>query len=366
MTACESPPLTVLMAYHNDAPYVADAVESILNQTFADFEFVIVNDASTDGSTAIVSRYTDPRIRLLHNSTNHRLARALNRGLDVARGTLVARLDANDVAWPDRLEKQMRFMRRHPEIALVGGQCAVVDRRSRPIRRAALYRPTSEAGVRWFFLFDSPFIHSSVVFRKAAVDAVGRYDPTFEWAPSEDADLWARLARHHRLVNLADVVVSLRYDPTSTTYDITRPFRAAFRPRLTRYFAANMARYLRLECADEWAELMASLFVETDAVDPPTVRAYVRMIQAMERRFVEVNPEATHSEDVRRGTAQLLSRALFRMTIQSRRSSLPVFVRMMRADPATARRLAPKYLAVALLGAGAWRCWNWLNDRTAG
>src|SRR5260221_3087417 len=128
-----APPLTVLMAFHNDAPFIAEAIDSILNQTYGDFEFVIVNDASNDGSRDIVACYTDPRIRLLDNPTNLRLARSLNRGLEAARGALVARLDANDVARPDRLEKQMRFMHDHPEIALVGGQYELIDTRGRPI-----------------------------------------------------------------------------------------------------------------------------------------------------------------------------------------------------------------------------------------
>src|SRR5258708_1918931 len=133
-----SPPLTVLMAFHNDAPFIGEAIDSVLRQTHRDFEFVIVNDASNDGSRDIVARYTDPRIRLLENPTNLRLARSLNRGLEEARGALVARLDANDVARLDRLEKQMRFMRDHPEIALLGGQYAAIDTRGRFLPRAAL------------------------------------------------------------------------------------------------------------------------------------------------------------------------------------------------------------------------------------
>src|SRR5438552_7770899 len=214
-----APPLTVLMAFHNDAPFIAEAIDSILNQTYGDFEFVIVNDASNDGSRDIVARYTDPRIRLLDNPTNLRLARSLNRGLEAARGALVARLDANDVARLDRLEKQMRFMHDHPEFALIGGQYEVIDTQGRRLKRAALSRPVTEIGVQWYFLFDSPFVHSTVMFRRFVADQAGRYNPAFDWAPSEDVVLWSRMAVSHRMINLPDVLVWQRYDPTSITYD---------------------------------------------------------------------------------------------------------------------------------------------------
>lgn len=363
MISERTPPLTVLMAFHNDAPFIGEAIDSILNQTYGDFEFVIVNDLSTDGSREIVARYSDPRIRLLDNPENLRLARSLNRGLEAARGALVARLDANDVARPDRLEKQMRFMDEHPEIALLGGQYEVIDLRGRRIRLAAVPKPVTEAGVKWYFLFDSPFIHSAVMFRKSVADLAGRYNPAFDWAPSEDADLWARMAASHRMVNLPDVLVSQRYDPSSITYDTSKPYRTNFVPRLTNFFATNMKRFLALDDADEWAGLMTALFLDDAPVGLQTMQKYLEAVEAMERRFIAVHPEAVNNADVARGKVQLLSRALFRLTVQSRRASLPVFTRMLRAHPRAALRLAPKYAAVGLLGSRAWNLWRWLRGR---
>jgi glycosyltransferase involved in cell wall biosynthesis len=363
MISERTPPLTVLMAFHNDAPFVAEAIDSILNQTYGDFEFVIVNDVSTDGSRDIVAGYTDPRIRLLDNPENLRLARSLNRGLEEARGALVARLDANDVARPDRIEKQMRFMDEHPEIALLGGQYEVIDLQGRRLPLAAVPKPVTELGVQWYFLFDSPFIHSAVMFRKSVADLAGRYDPAFDWAPSEDADLWARMAAGHRMVNLHDVLVSQRYDPTSITYDTSKPYRTDFVPRLTNFFAANMKRYLALDDVDEWAGLMTALFLDDAPVDAETMHEYLEAVEAIEQRFIAVHPEALNNADVRRGKVQLLSRALFRLTMHSRRASLPVFTRMVRAHLRTAMRHAPKYAAVGLLGSRAWNVWRWLRGR---
>jgi len=363
MTSPSTVPLTVLMAFHNDAPFIAAAIDSVLNQTYGDFELLLVNDASSDGSRDIVAGYTDPRIRVLDNPTNLRLARSLNRGLEAARGTFVARLDANDVARLDRLEKQMRFLHDHPEIALVGGQYDVIDTRGHRIPNAAVWRPVTELGVHWYLLFDSPFVHSTVMFRKSVADEAGRYNAAFDWAPSEDADLWARMAANHRMVNLSDVLVWQRYDQTSITYDTSKPYRADFGPRLTNFFATNMKRYLAVDDAGEWANLMTAMFVDDMPVATETMRRYLKAVEDIERRFIAVHPEAANNLDVRRGKVQLLTRALFRMAMRSRLASLPVFTRMLRADSRTALRHLRKYVAVGLFGPRAWTIGRWWRSR---
>jgi len=361
------PALSVIMAFYNDAPYIAESIESILNQTYRDFEFVIINDASTDGSREIVARYSDARIRLLDNPSNLGLARSLNLGLAAARGDLVARLDANDVSHTDRLEKQMRFMREHPEIALLGGQYEAIDTRGYRLPWAAVPKPVTELGVKWYFLFESPFVHSTVMFRKALVDELGGYDPTFQWAPSEDAELWARMAVRHRMVNLPETLISQRYDPKSISHDISRPDRAqaSFVPRLTQFLAVNMKRGLALDDAEEWAGLVAALFTNELAVTNETLQRYVEAVDAMERRLIEIHPEAARNTDVRRGKVELLARALFRLAPRSRRSSVPVFLRMLRAHPQTALRQLPKYVAMGLLGSRARSLWRWWRQRQA-
>jgi len=114
------PQLTVLMPVYNGGPFLRSAIESILNQDFSDFDFLIIDDGSTDGSHEIAASYADPRIRLESNGRNLGLIATLNRGLDLARGTYVARMDADDIAFPDRLSKQLTFMEAHPEIGLCG------------------------------------------------------------------------------------------------------------------------------------------------------------------------------------------------------------------------------------------------------
>ena len=124
-----------------------------------------------------------------------------------------------------------------------------------------------------------------------------------------------------------------------------------------------MKRFLALDDAEEWAGLMTALYVDDMPVGAETMRRYLQAVQAMERRFIALHPEAAHNVDVRRGKVQLLARALFRMTMRSRLASLQVFARMLRADPRTALRHLPKYAAVGLLGSRAWNVWRWWRSR---
>jgi glycosyltransferase involved in cell wall biosynthesis len=115
-----SPKISVVMPVYNGKEYLALAVESILRQTFADFEFIIINDGSTDNSADIAASYEDPRIKLLHNDKNLGLIPSFNRGLENSRGEYIARMDADDIAFPDRFKKQVAFLDDHPDIALCG------------------------------------------------------------------------------------------------------------------------------------------------------------------------------------------------------------------------------------------------------
>ncbi len=142
--------LTVLMPVHNGAAYLSEAVDSILRQSLRDFELLIVDDASTDESIAIIERYKDPRIRLLKSSERLKLSGALNLGLDNARGDYVARMDADDISLPRRLEIQVQYMNRHPEI----GMCGSWIRYCGGPLRAVLKRPVGYEEIRSFTLVD--------------------------------------------------------------------------------------------------------------------------------------------------------------------------------------------------------------------
>jgi hypothetical protein len=206
--------VTVLMSVFNGQRYLREAVESILGQTFEDFELLVVNDGSTDASRAILDSYRDPRLRIVEHATNLGLSRSLNRGIAQARGRYVARLDADDVAEPDRLQRQVDFLDRHPDVVLLGSCYTVIDEDGHRIGQR--WVPVDDLEIRWMLEFCNAFAHSAVMLRRDALagEAVV-YDESLVYAM--DYDLWTRLAGRGRLANLDACLVRWRAAPGSLT-----------------------------------------------------------------------------------------------------------------------------------------------------
>lgn len=203
-----APAVTVLMAVHNGLPYLAEALDSVLSQTFSDFEFLIIDDGSSDGSSELLHRYArrDPRIRVIKNPHRGFVA-SLNQGLDLATAPLVARFDADDVCLPHRLALQVEYLRQHPECVLVGGFVELIDHKGRAIR--TLRPPIDHDAIDARHLAGHTSIpHPVALFRLDAVRKVGRYDPRF--SAGQDLDLWLRLAEVGTLHNLPLPLIKYR------------------------------------------------------------------------------------------------------------------------------------------------------------
>jgi glycosyltransferase involved in cell wall biosynthesis len=206
----DAPLVTVLLAVHDGEPYLHAALASILGQTVSDLELLVVDDASEDGSHRILADLEDPRVRVLRNDEQRGLAASLNRGLDEARGIYVARLDADDVAMPRRLERQLARIRSAPDVAIVGSAVLELDEAWRVGAVHAM--PAGVADLRWASLFSSPFFHPSVLVERDVLEGNGlRYDTGFE--ESEDYELWARLLEAGEGDNLRDPLVLYRVHP---------------------------------------------------------------------------------------------------------------------------------------------------------
>jgi len=201
------------MSVYNGARYLLEAVDSILGQTFGDFEFIILDDASTDETPTILDSYTDARIVRLRIEANIGLTRSLNKGLAVAGGEYVARQDADDVSMPERLAKQVAFLDSHTSIALVGTSYQEVYEDGRHGRPMAV--PLTPDEIREQLFYHHCFCHGSVMARCAALAALGGYDERF--AVAQDRDLWLRLADYFNLANLADELYTLRMSSRSVT-----------------------------------------------------------------------------------------------------------------------------------------------------
>lgn len=199
--------VTVLMSVYNEEKYLREAIDSILNQTFENFEFLIINDGSTDFSRDIILSYDDPRIRLLDNEKNMGLTRSLNKGLTLAKGEYIARMDADDISTPDRLEKQITYMDTHPEKALLGGSAIVIDSKGNTMTR--WHHPAEPELLRWLLLFDNPFIHSAAMLRSTVLQK-NRLNYDYTLSHAQDYDLWQKICQFSSVANLADVVIYRR------------------------------------------------------------------------------------------------------------------------------------------------------------
>ncbi len=200
-----APAVSVLMGVRDGAPWVRDAVASVLAQTLADLELIVVDDGSTDATAGLLAAFDDPRLRV-ERRPRQGLTPALNHALAAARAPLVARLDADDLAAPERLARQAGFLAAHPGIGVVGSAAREVDAEGRVLR--VVTPPADDAAIRRALIRRNPMVHSSVTMRRASLEAVGGYDARFDIA--QDYDLWMRLAAVTRLANLPEALVVRR------------------------------------------------------------------------------------------------------------------------------------------------------------
>lgn len=203
-SAGDQPRVTVLMAVRNGEAFLPEAIDSILGQTLSDFEFVIVNDASTDKTRAIIQSYSDHRIQLIDNTNAMGLAASLNRGLEVTKGTYIARMDCDDVSLKHRLERQVQFLDANRDVCLCGSWAELIDEVGRP---RGLRRKPSGNEIKVGYWLTSPIIHSSAVIRRAQLGDL-RYDETLSCA--QDYDLWFRIARRCKVDNIPEPLLRYR------------------------------------------------------------------------------------------------------------------------------------------------------------
>lgn len=203
-----SPLVSVLLPVHNGMPFLQESVESIRSQTFAQFELIVLDDGSTDQSPRYLASVTDPRLRV-ERLEKGGLVAALNHGLRTSRANLVARIDADDVAYPERLRLQYEYLEKNRDCVALGTQCRRIDASGNPAFEGRYARfPISTSAIRWEGLFRSPILHPSSMFRRDAVLEFGGYRSEFD--VSEDYDLWTRLTARGRLANLAETLLHYR------------------------------------------------------------------------------------------------------------------------------------------------------------
>lgn len=197
------PKLTIIMPVYNAGSFLAECVDSILSQTFTDFDFLIYNDGSTDQSRNIIDTYQDARIKATHSHENKGYVYWLNIGLSQAKGDYIARMDADDISHPERLRKQIEFLESNQDVGACGTQLSIIGSGNQ------IKKPVSDQEIRWWFFKGTPLAHPSVMMRSSVVRANKLlYNP--ELRPAEDYDMWWRMAAFTKLHNLDEVLLQYR------------------------------------------------------------------------------------------------------------------------------------------------------------
>lgn len=220
-TSESTPLVSVILPSYNAAAYLSKAIESILAQSYCHLELIIINDGSSDSTAALIAQYTDPRIVVI-DQPNLGLPKALNAGIQVAKGKYLARQDADDVSLPERLANQVTFMEKNPSCALLGTWTNIMTAKdigsgslsSQPSGRQHQH-PIANGALQVLLLMNNQFVHSSTMIRAACLKTIGLYSEDPEHFPPEDYDLWLRIAQQYSIANLPQVLLGYLEVPTS-------------------------------------------------------------------------------------------------------------------------------------------------------
>lgn len=203
-----APKVSVLMPAYNAEKYIAEAIESILSQTFKDFEFIIIDDASTDNTWKLIKQHAkkDKRIRAYRNEKNLNIAGTLNKGIKLAKSEIIARMDADDISLPARLSEQYKYLTDHKNVAVIGGDIILIDEDGNTLHKRT-YEHNSKKMKKNIFRY-LPFAHPTTMYRKNVVEEFGLYDKSK--SPSEDMDLWIKIGTKHDFGSISKPIFKYR------------------------------------------------------------------------------------------------------------------------------------------------------------
>ncbi|MCK5642227.1 MAG: glycosyltransferase [Gammaproteobacteria bacterium] len=221
-----SPTVTVLMSVYNGERYLSECIDSILNQSFTNFEFLIINDGSNDSTVKIINSYNDPRIRLVHNKKNIGLTKSLNKGIKLVRGKYIARMDGDDISLPHRLEIQLKCFDADHSLTLCAGRMRVVDQNG---HITGITYPTVSDKLlcwhllSWHLLFGNQIPHGSVMVKKEALIKIGGYA---EWAyTTQDYELWSRMCLKYKMIVIPTTLIHWRQHRSGITQNYSEEQR---------------------------------------------------------------------------------------------------------------------------------------------
>jgi glycosyltransferase involved in cell wall biosynthesis len=336
------PQVTVLMPVRNGAAHLPASLRSIFSQTYANFELLVIDDGSSDATAEILRAIADPRLHVITHPQNRGLIATLNEGLKLARGEFVARQDHDDLSQPTRLQKQIAYLRAHPDCVMVGSQALQIGDDDRPA--LALFRPRETETIRWYSCFDNPFIHSAVMFRRTvACEEFGGYPASLH---SEDYALWSRIARRHPTANLPEPLLHFREHATSVTGSLAADTGATFDLATSAIREENLrALFGEDDHIQEDARILSTYRRPFTA---ESAAAFVRVFQRRRESFIRMGHD--HAE-FRRVCAMQMAELAYRLLPVSRRQAFGRYRQALALHPGLAAELPwVRLLALFVLG----------------
>lgn len=272
------------MPCYNSSKYIKEAIDSIIGQTFTDFEFIIINDGSTDDTHEVISQYKDPRINYIYSKKNGGNYIARNEGLKISRGLFICTMDADDIAYPNRLAVQYDYMLKHPEIGCLGSNADLIDQYGN--LTGEIKRPLLDGKrISTLFLMNNFIIHPSTMLRKEMLSAYGLYY-NIKYKYSSDFDLLGRCSQHFSVTSISDKLLKYRLHGNQIS-DSKRKEQKEYADHIrlsrlrefrVRYSGEQKRLYLKLmdnEIALDQAEKEACLiFLEKLLVKNGTIKLY--------------------------------------------------------------------------------------------
>ena len=277
-----APLVSVVMSVYDGERYLAESIESILNQTFGDFEFILINDGSTDRTSSILHRYemADHRVRVYYQE-NRGLIASLNRGCGLARGKYIARMDADDVSLRERLTRQVHYMEAHPMVGVLGTWVEYIDENG--TRRGDWRMPTMPALIGWSLFFGTCLAHPSVVMRRDVVERLGFYRP--EALHVEDYDLWVRASVVTRIANIPEILLQRR----AWAGNIGSRHSQIQEENVVKVMQAMFGQLPELEISATDTACLRKMAVDSSLTDGQQAEHLSTIIQKLCRAYLEAN-----------------------------------------------------------------------------
>ncbi|MDD4000869.1 MAG: glycosyltransferase [Bacilli bacterium] len=206
------PKVSIIMPVYNAAKYLDETIKSILNQTYNDFEFLIIDDGSTDNSLEILYSYNDPRIKILKNEKNIGYVKTLNKLIDLSKGEYIARQDNDDISLPDRIEKQVLFLNMNKDVGVCGTNAFVFGKKTKMTRM-----PITDDEIKAYMILYNPMLHPTIMYRKSIFEVlnIGKYNE--DLCPAEDYAMWFEISKKTKLANLPEPLLKYRWHENNTS-----------------------------------------------------------------------------------------------------------------------------------------------------